>query len=51
MAVALNAKGGDAAQHMANAWRLATSSHKLLLGAQAGLAAQGCDVSPLLTSQ
>ena len=49
-AVALTAKGGDAAQHMANAWRLANSSHKLLAGAQAGLAAQGCDVSPLLSS-
>jgi hypothetical protein len=49
-AVALTAKGGDATQHMANAWRLATSSHKLLLGAQAGLAGQGCDVSPLLTA-
>jgi hypothetical protein len=48
-AVALTAKGGNATQHMANAWRLATSSHKLLLGAQAGLAAQGCDVSPLLS--
>jgi hypothetical protein len=50
-AVALTAKGGNAAQHMANAWRLATSSHKLLIGAQSGLAAQGCDVSPLLTPQ
>ena len=49
-AVALTAKGDDAAQHMTNAWRLATSSHKLLLSAQAGLAAQGCDVSPLLSS-
>ena len=49
-AVALTAKGGNASQHMANAWRLATSSHTLLLGAQAGLAAQGCDVSPLLTA-
>ena len=50
-AVALTAKGGNATQHMANAWRLATSSHKLLLGAQTGLAAQGCDVSPILQSQ
>jgi hypothetical protein len=50
-AVALTAKGSDPSQHMANAWRLANASHKLLLGAQAGLAAQGCDVSPLLTSQ
>ena len=50
-AVSLSAKGSDASKHMANAWRLATSSHKLLVGAQAGLAAQGCDVSPLLTSQ
>lgn len=50
-AVGMTAKGSDGAQHMANAWRLATSSHKLLLGAQAGLAAQGCDVSALLASQ
>jgi len=50
-AVGLTAKGSNGAQHMANAWRLATSSHKLLLGAQSGLAAQGCDVSPLLASQ
>ncbi len=50
-AVSLSAKGRDASKHMANSWRLATSSHKLLIGAQAGLAAQGCDVSPLLTSQ
>jgi hypothetical protein len=40
----------DATVHMNNAWRLATASHKLLAGAQGGLAAQGCDVAPLLTS-
>jgi len=40
----------DATVHMNNAWRLATASHKLLAGAQAALAARGCDVAPLLTS-
>jgi hypothetical protein len=50
-AVSLSAKGSDASKHLANAWRLATSSHKLLVGAQAGLAARGCDISPLLTTQ
>ena len=43
-------KGRDAAHHMQNAWRLANASHKLLSGAKSGLAAQGCDVSPLLPS-
>ncbi|HEY8108129.1 MAG TPA: hypothetical protein VIC70_05455 [Gaiellaceae bacterium] len=49
-AVAQTAKGHDATQHMQNAWRLANSSHKLLIGAKAGLAAQGCDISPLLAT-
>ena len=49
-AVALSAKGQNPGQHMTNAWRLANASHKLLLGAQAGLEAKGCDVSPLLAS-
>ena len=49
-AVASSAKGRDGGQHLQNAWRLANSSHKLLLGAKDGLAAQGCDVSPLLSS-
>jgi hypothetical protein len=47
-AVSVSVKGNDAAQHMQNAWRLANASHKLLTGAKAGLAAQGCDISPLL---
>jgi hypothetical protein len=47
-AVASSAKGRNAAIHMQNAWRLANASHKLLAGAKDGLAAQGCDVSPLL---
>jgi uncharacterized membrane protein len=47
-AVASSAKGSNAAGHMQNAWRLANASHKLLVGAKDGLAAQGCDVSPLL---
>jgi hypothetical protein len=48
-AVAATMKGHDGTHHMQNAWRLANSSHKLLTGAQSGLAAQGCDVSPLLS--
>ncbi len=47
-AVASGVKGGNTAGHMQNAWRLANASHKLLAGAKDGLAAQGCDVSPLL---
>jgi hypothetical protein len=47
-AVASSAKGRNAANHMQNAWRLANASHTLLTGAKDGLAAQGCDVSPLL---
>jgi hypothetical protein len=47
-AVASSAKGSNAAIHMQNAWRLANASHKLLAGAKDGLAARGCDVSPLL---
>ena len=49
-AVATTVNGRGAAHHLQNAWRLANSSHKLLSGAQNGLAAQGCDVSPLLSS-
>jgi len=49
-AVEATAKNKDATVHMSNAWRLANASHKLLAGAQSGLAAQGCDVAPLLTS-
>ena len=49
-AVSASMKGNDASQHMQNARRLANSSHKLLAGAKNGLAAQGCDVSPLLQS-
>ena len=47
-AVANTMKGRDSAHHMQDAWRLANASHKLLAGAKGGLAAQGCDVSPLL---
>jgi hypothetical protein len=47
-AVASSAKGRNAANHVQNAWRLANASHTLLTGAKDGLAAQGCDVSPLL---
>ncbi|HZR94072.1 MAG TPA: hypothetical protein VFA56_00145 [Gaiellaceae bacterium] len=43
-----DAKDGSA--HMQNAWRLAAAAHKLLAGAQAGLAAKGCDVSRLMQS-
>jgi hypothetical protein len=49
-AVAASAKHRSADIHMQNAWRLATASHKLLAGAQTGLAGQGCDVAPLLQS-
>jgi hypothetical protein len=49
-AVEATAHHKDATVHMSTAWRLATASHKLLAGAQAGLAAQGCDVAPLLSS-
>ena len=49
-AVATTVKGRDGGHHMQNAWRLANASHTLLSGAKSGLAAQGCDVSPLLGS-
>jgi hypothetical protein len=49
-AVATTVKGRDSVHHMQNAWRLANASHKLLAGAKTGLAAQGCDISPLLPS-
>jgi hypothetical protein len=49
-AVAASVAHRDSGAHMQNAWRLATASHKLLAGAQSGLAAKGCDVSPLLSS-
>jgi hypothetical protein len=49
-AVAASADHKSTDVHMQNAWRLATASHKLLAGAQSGLAAQGCDVGPLLRS-
>jgi hypothetical protein len=49
-AVALTMHGRDPSARMQNAWRLAHSVHDLLAGAQSGLAAQGCDVSPLLKS-
>jgi hypothetical protein len=49
-AVADSVAGKDGSAHMKNAWRLATASHKFLAGAKDGLAAQGCDVSQLLSS-
>jgi len=49
-AVHATASGTSADRHLANAWRLAHSVHDLLAGAREGLAAQGCDVSPLLSS-
>ncbi|MDX6485844.1 MAG: hypothetical protein QOF43_997 [Gaiellaceae bacterium] len=49
-AVAITSRGRDPQKHMNNAWRLATSVHELLAGGKAGLATQGCDVSPLLSS-
>ncbi len=49
-AVSSSMNGRNAANHMQNAWRLANASHTLLVGAKSGLAAQGCDVSPLLPS-
>jgi|SRR5581483_4292090 len=49
-AVAASAAGRSGDGHMKSAWRLAGSSHQLLTGARAGLAQQGCDVSPLLSS-
>jgi hypothetical protein len=49
-AVAITAHGRSATTHMTTAWRLARSVHDLLAGAKDGLGAQGCDVSPLLTS-
>jgi len=47
-AVAVTARGDDGHGDMQNAWRLAHSVHDLLAGANAGLGAQGCDVTPLL---
>jgi hypothetical protein len=49
-AVAVTARGDDGHAHMQSAWRLARSVHDLLAGAKAGLAAQGCDVTPLIGS-
>jgi hypothetical protein len=49
-AVAATAVGHDGTIHMKTAWRLASASHKLLVGARDGLGQQGCDVSPLLAS-
>ena len=49
-AVSVTAHGRSAAVHMATAWRLANAVHSLLDGARSGLGAQGCDVSPLLSS-
>jgi len=49
-AVSAGSRGKDPLHHMQNAWRLAGSVHNLLLGAKDGLAAQGCDVSPLLVT-
>lgn len=48
-AVAVSAHGRSGGVHMATAWRLATAVHSLLAGAESGLGAQGCDVSPLLS--
>jgi hypothetical protein len=47
---AVSAGGRDAQRHMQAAWRLANASHTLLLGAKSGLAQQGCDVSPLIST-
>jgi hypothetical protein len=49
-AVHATARGVSADRHMATAWRLAHAVRELLDGAKDGLAAQGCDVAPLLTS-
>jgi hypothetical protein len=49
-AVDVTSRGRSADAHMASAWRLAHAVHDLLAGARNGLEAQGCDVSPLLTS-
>ena len=49
-AVSASAHGRGGQNHMTSAWRLAHSVHDLLAGAKDGLAAKGCDVSPLLTS-
>jgi len=49
-AVAVTADGLNADKHMTTAWRLARAVHDLLAGAKDGLGAQGCDISPLLTS-
>ncbi|HZS23356.1 MAG TPA: hypothetical protein VFA30_00085 [Gaiellaceae bacterium] len=49
-AVGASASGKDGSAHMKNAWRFAADSQHLLAGAKNGLAAKGCDVSPLLSS-
>lgn len=49
-AVSATSQGLSGDKHMTTAWRLATAVHDLLAGAKGGLGAQGCDVSPLLTS-
>ena len=47
-AVLVSSNGRDPQHHLQSAWRFAHSVHDLLAGSQSGLAAQGCDVSPLL---
>jgi hypothetical protein len=49
-AVTATSQGRSGDKHMTTAWRLAHAVHDLLTGAKGGLGAQGCDVSPLLTS-
>jgi hypothetical protein len=49
-AVSASAHGRSGQKQLVSAWRLAHSVHDLLAGAKDGLAAKGCDVSPLLTS-
>ncbi len=41
---------GDAGVHMQMAYTLANAVHDQLVGAEAPLAARGCDVAPLLTA-
>lgn len=49
-AVAARAHGRDAGVPMALSYTLANQAHDLLVQAQPALAAQGCDVTPLLES-
>ena len=48
LAVRAQALGGNAGKHMGVAYELANYVHQVLVDAQPGLSAKGCDLAPLL---